>query len=123
MKNLYFPAILTLLFSFEVFAFDTEWYNKYISIIDVELNDTQTKDLLTEWVGIYEDNSTIYLYNLSTEQFFCSFENGIRSATIKEVTKTSGVVNVRLVVNDNALIYVTFNRANGKVITCKAEHI
>ncbi|OHX64385.1 hypothetical protein [Flammeovirga pacifica] len=123
MKHYITILLITFLIPLNIYANDTEWFNKYLMIIDVELDDRQTIDLLEEWVGLYEENETLYLYNLSTEEFFCAFENGIRSATIKEVTKTSGVVNVRLIVNENALIYVTFNRKNGQVITCKADHI
>ncbi|NME67957.1 hypothetical protein [Flammeovirga aprica] len=115
-------AFFSLLFSSSSLMAKDEWFLKFEAIMNYRLDDTQARDILEEWVGLHDEDKSTYLYNLSTEELFCKFETGIRYAEITEITYTSGVVNVRMNVNEDAHIYVTFNRKTGKVIHCKASH-
>lgn len=122
MKNLILTLISTLfIFTSTPITAEDEWFTKFEPIINFELDENQARDILAEWVGLYDDKKATYLYNLDNEEFFCKFETGIRSAEITEITYTSGIVNVRMNINEDAHIFVTFNRKNGKVIHCQAS--
>ncbi|MBB6460242.1 hypothetical protein [Flammeovirga kamogawensis] len=122
MKKLFLIGLITIIFNvnFASTSNDKDWFNKYEMLIDNTLDNHETEQLIGNWVGIFKDKESTYLYNLDNEKFICEFENGIRSGKIKSVVKTSGVINVRLIVNDNAEIITTINRKTGNVIHCKA---
>ncbi|KXX71024.1 hypothetical protein [Flammeovirga sp. SJP92] len=115
-------AFFSLLFTSSNLIASDEWFMKLEPILNYELDETQARDILQEWVGIHEENQLTYLYDLSTEAFFCKFEKGIRNAEITELTYTSSLVNISMNVNEDAHIYVTFDRSTGKVIDCKASY-
>ncbi|WP_156152357.1 hypothetical protein [Flammeovirga sp. OC4] len=85
-----------------------------------ELDATQAKDVLQEWVGIHEENKKTYLYYLTTETYFCELESSIETAEITGLDYSCEEVNVLMKINRDADLHFTFNRKTGKVIHCKA---
>ncbi|NLR90213.1 MULTISPECIES: hypothetical protein [Flammeovirga] len=84
----------------------------------VEYNETNAKSFVEQYIGIFSEGKSDYLFHTETEELVALFKGGIQKAKMIEVVKTSGMTNVYFMIND-VMIHTSYKNSTGEMYMCR----
>ncbi|MBB6460101.1 hypothetical protein [Flammeovirga kamogawensis] len=116
-------VLLGLVISSNIFAVDVDKLtnSELMSKKGLVYENTEAINLLDDYIGVYKEGKSVYLYNTTNTNLFAMFKTGIRSASLDDVVKTSQITNLNFTVNGDVKVHVSYYNTSGDIIICSAK--
>ncbi|MBB6459212.1 hypothetical protein [Flammeovirga kamogawensis] len=75
--------------------------------------------LLEDYVGLFKDKKSIFLYHTESEDLVAQFKSGIRTVELYETIITNQMTNVYFKINGDVLVHVSYLNTSGEMYKCR----
>ncbi|AZQ61255.1 hypothetical protein EI427_03170 [Flammeovirga pectinis] len=77
------------------------------------------ENLLEDYVGLFRDNKSTFIFHTESEDLVAQFKSGIRTVELCETIITNQMTNVYFKINGDVLVHVSYLNKSGEMYKCR----